>query len=144
MKRKIYFIIVVFFSMLLIACTEDIPHYCTQTNIVNNYEIDYIFLNAGEVYEFNIEEKFALSGIDISDFKIRTSNNTAIEIDKNKIIGKTSGIANLGIAIYEGSSNTEYITSLAKVFVSDSDNMIEIRTAEDLANIELHKSGITF
>ena len=90
------------------------------------------------------KEKFALSVIDISDFKIRTSNNTAIEIDKNKIIGKTSGIANLGIAIYEGSSNTEYITSLAKVFVSDPDNMIEIRTAEDLANIELHKSGITF
>lgn len=45
------------------------------------------------------KEKFALSGIDISDFKIRISNNTAIEIDKNKIIGKTSGIASLGIAI---------------------------------------------
>lgn len=141
MKRKISFIFIVMFLAVFAISCGIADTYIGISNDVKNYKTEFVYLNSDEEYVFDIEKQFALSGIDITKYELNCSDEDVASIRKNKIVAKNTGKVSIGVTLYERETQTRYVAKVADVYVVNTKDMIEIRTAEDLANINNNKSG---
>ena len=138
MRKKAY---VIFFilvsSIFLISCNN----YPNVSNAVDNYQVENVFINSNEEFELDIKQQFASSGINISKYELSSSNDEVASIKRNKIIGKKTGKLVISGVLYDKSKQTKYVVKVANVYVINPEDMIEVKTAEDLAKIKNNMSG---
>ncbi|HHU56462.1 MAG TPA: hypothetical protein GXZ48_07230 [Acholeplasmataceae bacterium] len=139
MRKVILIILLLFLSFNILSC--DSNKYRNSSYKVHNYELKTIYIYDNEEFIFDIESQFALSGIDFTKYELISSNEEIAIIKGNKIIGKNTGKVTVNVVLYEKATNTKYHTKVADVYVINTNNMIEIRTAKDLQNINNNKSG---
>lgn len=142
MRKKVFFIFIFLFIFLFTSsCDNYNDNYNGISNVVNNYEIENVFLNAKEEYIFNIENQFASSGIDITKYELSSSDEEIVSIQKNIIVGIKTGNVSISGILYERATQTRYIVKVADVYVINTEDMIEVRTAEDIVNMNNNKTG---
>lgn len=147
MKTSVAKIIAMVLSLVfifsLIGCDE-YSDYTTVTNVIDNYEdVDIldIFLEKGESYEVDFKEQFKDSGMDIKKIVSSSSDNNVFTVKNNKITATGAGKARLWVEIYNEIGKQRHFATAAYVYVFDVDNMIEVKTVQDLANMNLNKTG---
>lgn len=134
------YIVLVIVVIILIGNKDDLKYDKTYYSLYG-YEIDTVFLLNDDEYIPNIEKQFADLDINISDYEIKSSNETVTIIENNKVIGKNTGIATINVILYDYENKLRYIvpTVYARVFMTKE--LVEIRTAEDLVNISNDLDG---
>ncbi len=141
-KIRINIFVILLISVLtLTGCGENFNNYTGITNVTNNYEIESIFMEVGQVIEFDFYQQFKYSGLDITRIDAKSSNESVATIDKNKITAVAMGRTIIDVVLYNKSTLSRHLATALKIYVIDSDNMTEIKTAQDLANIHLDNKG---
>lgn len=115
--------------------------YVSVTNDVQNYNVIHETLYYKDELVINIEEQFKNSGIDIYDYELLSTNEDVAYFDGKKLITKNSGITNIIVSIYERSTSTYHIATSAIIYVINENTMIEIKSADDLININNNLYG---
>ncbi|MDE7263554.1 MAG: hypothetical protein K2N64_02695 [Anaeroplasmataceae bacterium] len=147
MKKMLLIVLTIMASIFVIgaltSCTEDYKYW---TNVIENYdEFDVldIFLSVGETQTIDIYEQFKDSKIEISKVVSRSSNEGVFTIKNHLITATGMGKAKLDVEIYSKKESTCYYATSAIVYVVDPnyESIVEIKTAQDLAQMKLNQSG---
>lgn len=135
MKKIVTIMFILTLAILLIACDK---YYKYER--LDDYLVQVVFLENNEEYKFDIKKEFSNYEINITKYEIYSSDlsdEDIVGIKRNTITGKASGYTNINVRLYERETNTVYSVILAEVVVYNIDEMTEIKTAEDLQNIDI-------
>lgn len=111
------------------------------TNLVENYEVMNIYLEKGEVYTIPVLDIFKNSNIDIYLFMLQSNNLNIATVLNNEVSISGNGTTYISVMLFEAFSRTRYITRIANVYATDSSTMTEIKTVQDLININNNLNG---
>lgn len=114
----------------LTACTQ----YDRISNVVENYHKTTLLLEDGESYEFDLEEIFADSGLDVTKYEIEDGDN--YKARGGTITAKGTGKSEIKASLYVKSESCRYVCSLGTLYTYDREDMTPISTAEELAAID--------
>lgn len=144
-KKKILIILfmVIFVIEILSSCANQYKYF---TNVVENYssfDVLDIFLNKGECQDIDFKEQFKDSKIEITKIIAKSNNESVFKVKGNTITATGMGFGKVEVEIYSKKESTCYYTTSANVYVIDEsyENLIEIHTVQDLANMNQNKNG---
>lgn len=130
-KKVLIFSVLFVMALCLVSCGD------YEYEFLNENDVEKIFLQVGEEYELDIEEQFKKLEINISKYEISNEYyQDIISIDAINITGKKAGFATIFAKLYERKTDTIYSVRVAEVVVYDTSEMTEIKTVEDLKNIQ--------
>lgn len=115
----------------LTACTQ----YDRISNVVENYSKTTLLLEEGESYEFDLEQIFADSGLDVTKYEIEEGSN--YKVKGGKITAEGAGISEIKVSLYVKSEGCRYVCSLGTLYTFDRAEMTPVSTAEELAAMDL-------
>ena len=139
------FIIGAIICMSLLICDEvrhsNKKHY---ESIANYSVIDY-FLKKGDAVDLSCENQFKDSGIDITQSTYTSADTTVCNVSGSVITAVGMGRTTIDVELYSKPNDTYYYCMgvCANVYVVDdnAEDLIEIRTAQDLLNIKNNLSA---
>ncbi|MDE5714932.1 MAG: hypothetical protein K2I42_02255, partial [Anaeroplasmataceae bacterium] len=135
----ITFIGVIFF----IGCSTNYKYYTNVIENYNSFNILDIFLNKGETKDLDFKEQFKNFNIDITKIIAKSSDESVFQVKGNTITAIGMGYATVEVEVYSKKESTCYYTTSANVYVIEESNkdLIEIYSAQDLANMNQNKKG---
>lgn len=111
------------------ACTQ----YDRVSNDVHNYRQITLLLESGESYEFDFEEVFADSGLDVTKYEISEGEN--YNVKGNRITAEGTGKSEITVSLYVKEEGCRYYCPLATLYTYDREEMTPVSTAQELAAI---------
>lgn len=135
-KKLICIYITVTFIFASSACS---PSYSYGGDLVKGVDTCYVFLNAGEKIAISVDEILGDDVQDIEKIEIISGNKKVLKTKGNEILGVGTGISYADTTIY--TKNEGAISITIQVYVVNPDEMIEIRTPQDLVDIGQNLEG---
>ncbi len=136
-------LLILFFIYIGTGCQSEYKYWTNEIDNFDSFQILDVFLTQGESKIIDFKQQFKNSNLSITKIVAKSTDEEVCTINENSIYAVGMGKAKVKVEIYSSKEMCCYVTTSANVYVVDSSNkdFIEVRTAQDLADMNQNKNG---
>lgn len=110
---------------------------------ITNYDVEYVFLHSGDVYEYDPHKQFKNSNVKITNFNFAGASGNIVAYRENYIVAANPGIITLHVEFYDKNTRSNYIIPNAIYIrvIPKITEMKEINSSLDFNNIRNDLDG---